>query len=135
MGANAVALWAAMGVLAKVVVLGLAAMLVALPVLAVKLGRRGKGAQALGTIAASAPLLGVFGTVVGLINACAGIAAQETVPMRVIAAGIGEALVTTALGLAIALAALWLRAAFDKPVAGCSGEAEGAGVPAADALS
>jgi len=117
MGANAVALWGAMGLLAKAVVLGLVAMLVALPVLAVKLGRRGQGAHALGTIAASAPLLGVFGTIVGLINACAGIAAQETVPLRVIAAGIGEALVTTALGLAVALAALWLRAAFDGTAA------------------
>ncbi len=113
MEANVFDLWAAMGILAKLVVLGLAAMLVALPVLAVKLARHGRGARTLGTIAASAPLLGVFGTVVGLINGCVALAVRETVAVRVVAAGIGEALITTALGLVIALAALWLRAAFE----------------------
>ena len=113
MGFNVVELWVAMGILAKAVVLALAAMLAALPVLAVKLARRGTGARTLGTIAASAPLLGVLGTVVGLMNACVWLATQESVPMRVVAAGIGEALLTTALGLVIGLAALWLRAAFE----------------------
>jgi hypothetical protein len=113
MDGNVLALWAAMGIMAKVVVLGLLAMLVALPVLAVKLARRGTGSRALGTIAASAPLLGVLGTVVGVMNACVFIAARETVPMGQIAAGVAEALLTTAVGLAIGLAALWLRAAFE----------------------
>ncbi len=132
MEGTVVELWVAMGILAKLVVLGLAAMLVALPVLAVKLVRRGNGARTLGTIAASAPLLGVFGTVVGLINASVGVAAQEAVPMRVIAAGVGEALVTTAIGLAVALAALWLRAAFEGFAPRRRGEAEEA---AAEVLS
>ena len=62
---------------------------------------------------ASAPLLGALGTVVGLMNACVFIAGRETVPMPQIAAGVAEALLTTAIGLAIGLAALWLRAAFE----------------------
>jgi biopolymer transport protein ExbB len=131
---NVMELWVAMGILAKVIVVSLAAMLVAVPVLGVRLARRREGGRALGTIAVSAPLLGVFGTVVGLINACAGIAARETVPMRVVAAGIGEALMTTALGLAIALAARWLRAAFDGTAARRGSGAE-AGVDPARALS
>ncbi len=113
MGAGLVELWLAMGILAKLIVLGLAVMLVALPVLAVKLARRGTGARTLGTIAASAPLLGVLGTVLGLMNASVFLSRQEEVPVRFIAAGVGEALLTTALGLVIGLAALWLRAAFD----------------------
>ena len=113
MEGNVLALWAAMGILAKAVVLGLVAMLIALPVMAVKLARGGTGSRALGTIAASAPLLGVLGTVVGVMNACAFIAGQEAVPLRQIAAGVAEALLTTAIGLAIGLAALWLRAAFE----------------------
>ena len=134
MDGNVLALWAAMGILAKVVVLGLIAMLVALPVLAVKLARRGTGSRALGTIAASAPLLGVLGTVVGLMNACVFIAGQETVPMPQIAAGVAEALLTTAIGLAIGLAALWLRAAFDGRAPGRRAEADAtdvapAGIP------
>jgi hypothetical protein len=128
MEVNVLALWAAMGILAKLVVLGLVAMLVALPVLAVKLARRGKGSRGLGTIAASAPLLGVLGTVVGLMNACVGIAARESVPLRQIAAGLAEALLTTAIGLAIGLAALWLRAAFEGRAPARGAEADvGAG--------
>ncbi len=113
MGLNVLELWVAMGILAKAVVLGLAAMLVALPVLAVKLARRGAGARTLGTIAASAPLLGVLGTVVGLMNACVFLSTRDSVAMPMVAAGIAEALLTTALGLVIGLAALWLRAAFE----------------------
>jgi hypothetical protein len=111
--ANVMELWVAMGILAKVIVLGLAAMLVAVPLLGVKLARRGEGGRALGTIVVSGPLFGVLGTVVGLMNACAGIAARGDVPLPVIAAGLGEALLTTALGLVIGLAALWMRAAFE----------------------
>ncbi len=113
MEANVLALWAAMGIMAKVVVLGLFAMVVALPILTVKLARRGKGSRGLGTIAVSAPLLGVLGTVIGLMNASVFVAGQESVPMRQIAAGLAESLITTAFGLVIGLAALWLRAAFE----------------------
>ena len=132
---NVVELWVAMGILAKVIVLGLAAMLAAVPVLGVKLARRGEGGRALGTIVASAPLLGVLGTVVGLMNACAGIAARGEVPLAVIAAGLGEALLTTALGLVIGLAALWRRAAFEGRPAGGGAVLEESGATTAGALS
>ena len=110
---NVVELWVAMGIVAKLVLLGLFAMVAALPILSVKLARRGEGARALGAIALSAPLLGAFGTVVGLINASAYLAQQESVPLPHVAAGVGEALVTTSIGLLIAIAAVWLRVAFE----------------------
>jgi biopolymer transport protein ExbB len=106
-------IWGEMGIFAKLVVLGLMAMVVALPVLAVKLARHGRGLRGLAAIAVSAPLVGALGTVIGLINASAYVAHQEHVPASQIAAGVGEALVTTAIGLAIAIVAIWLRVGFE----------------------
>ncbi len=135
MEANVLALWAAMGILAKLVVLGLLAMLVVLPVLTVKLARWGKGSRGLGTIAASAPLLGVLGTVIGLMNAGVAIASREAVPVRLIGAGFAESLVTTAFGLVIGLAALWLRAAFEGRASARRAEEASADVAAAATTS
>jgi flagellar motor component MotA len=102
-------LWVSMGIMGKLVVLGLAVMAVALPVLSVKLARRGEGARTIGAIAVCAPLLGVLGTVIGLINASVYLSHQPSVPVTQLAAGLAEALVTTPIGLAIGIAAVWLR--------------------------
>jgi biopolymer transport protein ExbB len=60
----------------------------------------------LGTIAAITPLLGLLGTVTGMISAFEAITAQGVGDARVLSGGIGEALITTAAGLIVAIPAL-----------------------------
>ena len=60
----------------------------------------------LGTIAAITPLLGLLGTVIGMIKVFAVITAQGVGEPRVLAGGISEALVTTAAGLTVAIPSL-----------------------------
>ncbi len=60
----------------------------------------------LGTIASSAPFVGLFGTVIGIIRAFADISRNAAGGPEVVAAGIAEALVTTAGGLLVAIPAL-----------------------------
>ena len=62
--------------------------------------------NALGTIAAISPLLGLLGTVIGMIKVFAVITAQGVGEPRVLAGGISEALVTTAAGLTVAIPSL-----------------------------
>ncbi|MEK9654776.1 MAG: MotA/TolQ/ExbB proton channel family protein [Halieaceae bacterium] len=62
--------------------------------------------NALGTIAAVTPLLGLLGTVVGMIGVFADITAHGTGNANVLAGGISEALLTTAAGLAVAIPSL-----------------------------
>ena len=60
----------------------------------------------LGSIAASAPFIGLFGTVIGIIKSFHQMALMGTGGFAVVAAGISEALVATALGLLVAIVAL-----------------------------
>jgi biopolymer transport protein ExbB/TolQ len=60
----------------------------------------------LGTVAGTAPFVGLFGTVVGIIKAFASIAANAGGGPEVVSAGIAEALITTACGLVVAIPAL-----------------------------
>jgi len=60
----------------------------------------------LGTVAASAPFIGLFGTVMGIIKSFHQMAIMGTGGFTVVAAGISEALVATALGLIVAIIAL-----------------------------
>lgn len=60
---------------------------------------------ALATIGVIAPLLGLFGTVLGIMNAFRAVAEEATVGPTVVAAGVAEALITTAFGLAIGVVA------------------------------
>ena len=62
--------------------------------------------NALGTVAAVTPLLGLLGTVTGIISAFNTINAQGVGDPRALAGGIGEALITTAAGLIVAIPAL-----------------------------
>ena len=66
-----------------------------------------KGVAALATIGATAPFVGLLGTVVGVINAFTGIAATGSGGIGAVSAGIAEALVETALGLVVAIPAVW----------------------------
>lgn len=61
---------------------------------------------ALGTIAAISPLLGLLGTVVGMIEVFAALMRDQAAEVAVLAGGISEALVTTAAGLTVAIPAL-----------------------------
>ena len=66
-----------------------------------------KGVAALATIGSTAPFVGLLGTVVGVINAFVGIAATGSGGIGAVSAGIAEALVETALGLFVAIPAVW----------------------------
>ncbi|MFV1996398.1 MAG: MotA/TolQ/ExbB proton channel family protein [Acidiferrobacterales bacterium] len=59
--------------------------------------------NALGTVAAITPFLGLFGTVIGMIDMFAGISTQGIGDPAVVAGGIAQALVTTAAGIAVAI--------------------------------
>ena len=67
-----------------------------------------KGIPSLATIGATAPFVGLLGTVVGVINAFAGIGSQGSAGLGAVSAGISEALIETALGLIVAIPAVWL---------------------------
>jgi biopolymer transport protein ExbB/biopolymer transport protein TolQ len=66
-----------------------------------------RGISSLATIGSTAPFVGLFGTVVGIINAFKGIAVEKSAGLGAVAAGISEALVTTAVGLFVAVPAVW----------------------------
>jgi biopolymer transport protein ExbB/biopolymer transport protein TolQ len=66
-----------------------------------------KGVSSLATIGATAPFVGLLGTVVGIITAFQGIAATGSGGLAAVSAGISEALVETALGLVVAIPAVW----------------------------
>jgi biopolymer transport protein ExbB len=65
-----------------------------------------RGVWILGTIGASAPFIGLFGTVIGIIKAFHQMAVMGTGGFAVVAAGISEALIATALGLIVAIIAV-----------------------------
>jgi biopolymer transport protein ExbB/biopolymer transport protein TolQ len=66
-----------------------------------------KGVNSLATIGTTAPFVGLLGTVVGVISAFVGIAATGSGGIGAVSAGIAEALVETALGLLVAIPAVW----------------------------
>jgi len=67
-----------------------------------------RGISSLATIGSTAPFVGLFGTVVGIINAFKGIATEKAAGLGAVAGGISEALVTTAVGLFVAIPAVWM---------------------------
>jgi len=66
----------------------------------------------LSAIKVTAPMLGLLGTLLGLINALAGVALAGVVDLRAVGAGAAEALLMTVLGLVIGLPAWWAHAFF-----------------------
>ena len=75
----------------------------------------------LGTVASSAPFIGLLGTVVGIIKAFESMAVAGTGGFAVVAAGISEALVATALGLAVAIIAVIFYNYFQTRIATLNG--------------
>ena len=67
-----------------------------------------RGVSGLATIGSTAPFVGLFGTVVGIINAFKGISQEKSTGLGAVAGGISEALVTTAVGLFVAIPAVWM---------------------------
>ena len=65
-----------------------------------------RGLSGLATIGSTSPFIGLFGTVVGILNAFQAIATQKTSGIGAVASGISEALVTTAFGLLVAIPAV-----------------------------
>ncbi|MFT4518516.1 MAG: biopolymer transport protein ExbB [Halioglobus sp.] len=88
----------------------------------------------LGTIAAVAPLLGLLGTVLGMIKVFAEIMTQGTGNASALAGGISEALITTAAGLTVAIPALIMHRYFVGRIDGIVVELEQEAIKLVDAL-
>jgi biopolymer transport protein ExbB/biopolymer transport protein TolQ len=67
-----------------------------------------RGVSNLATIGSTGPFVGLFGTVVGIINAFQGISTEKSTGLGAVAGGISEALVATAIGLFVAIPAVWM---------------------------
>jgi biopolymer transport protein ExbB/biopolymer transport protein TolQ len=67
-----------------------------------------KGLGNLATISTTAPFVGLFGTVIGIINAFRGMAISGSGGLGAVSSGIAEALATTAFGLFVAVPAVWM---------------------------
>jgi biopolymer transport protein ExbB len=77
-----------------------------------------RGTGVLATIGATAPFVGLFGTVWGIMNSFIGIAREHTTNLAVVAPGIAEALLATAFGLAAAIPAVVIYNMFARSIAG-----------------
>jgi biopolymer transport protein ExbB len=83
------------------------------------LGRKiSRGTGVLATIGATAPFIGLFGTVWGIMNSFIGISKSHTTNLAVVAPGIAEALLATAFGLAAAIPAVVIYNVFARSIAG-----------------
>jgi biopolymer transport protein ExbB len=69
------------------------------------------------SIGSLAPFIGLFGTVWGIMNSFVGIAKSQTTNLAVVAPGIAEALLATAIGLAAAIPAVLVYNAFARSIA------------------
>jgi biopolymer transport protein ExbB len=76
-----------------------------------------RGTALLATIGATAPFVGLFGTVWGIMNSFIGISKQHTTNLAVVAPGIAEALLATALGLVAAIPAVMMYNMFSRWIA------------------
>jgi biopolymer transport protein ExbB len=83
------------------------------------------GQVLLASIGATAPFIGLFGTVWGIYHALLGVAASGSIGIDKVAGPVGEALVMTAAGLAVAIPAVLAYNLFGKWIAACEAELEG----------
>jgi biopolymer transport protein ExbB len=82
-------------------------------------GRRmSRGTGVLATIGSTAPFVGLFGTVWGIMNSFIGISESQTTNLAVVAPGIAEALLATALGLVAAIPAVVIYNVFARSITG-----------------
>jgi biopolymer transport protein ExbB len=80
--------------------------------------RMTRGTGVLATIGSTAPFVGLFGTVWGIMNSFIGISEAQTTNLAVVAPGIAEALLATALGLVAAIPAVVIYNVFARSIAG-----------------
>jgi biopolymer transport protein ExbB len=83
------------------------------------------GQVLLASIGSTAPFVGLFGTVWGVYNALAGMALAGGISIDKVSGPIGEALVMTAAGIAVAVPAVLAYNAFGQRIAACEAELEG----------
>ncbi len=83
------------------------------------------GQVVLASIGSTAPFIGLFGTVWGIYHALLSISAAGTITIDRVSGPVGEALVMTAAGLAVAIPAVLAYNVFNKRVAACEAELEG----------
>jgi biopolymer transport protein ExbB len=84
------------------------------------------GTGILATVGATAPFIGLFGTVWGIMNSFIGISRAHTTNLAVVAPGIAEALLATAIGLVAAIPAVILYNQIGRSIAGYRALAQGA---------
>jgi biopolymer transport protein ExbB len=77
-----------------------------------------RGTGLLATIGATAPFVGLFGTVWGIMNSFIGISKAQTTNLAIVAPGIAEALLATAIGLVAAIPAVVIYNLFARAIAG-----------------
>jgi biopolymer transport protein ExbB len=80
--------------------------------------RMTRGTGVLATIGSTAPFVGLFGTVWGIMNAFIGISESQTTNLAVVAPGIAEALLATGIGLVAAIPAVVIYNVFARSIAG-----------------
>ncbi len=83
------------------------------------------GQVMLASIGATSPFIGLFGTVWGIYHALVGISAAGAISIEKVAGPVGEALIMTAAGLAVAIPAVLAFNLFGKWVSACEAELEG----------
>jgi biopolymer transport protein ExbB/TolQ len=83
---------------------------------AIKIAEFRRGLSGLATIGSTAPFVGLFGTVFGIIDAFVGMGTEQSSGISAVAGGIAEALVTTAVGLAVAVPVAWLFRYFNGKI-------------------
>ncbi|MDQ3134929.1 MAG: MotA/TolQ/ExbB proton channel family protein [Acidobacteriota bacterium] len=86
--------------------------------IAIKSAEFRRGLSGLATIGSTAPFVGLFGTVFGIISAFTGMKSAESAGIGAVAGGIAEALLTTALSLAVAVPSVWMFNYFTGKVDG-----------------
>jgi len=84
--------------------------------IAVKTAELKRGLAGLATVGSTAPFVGLFGTVVGIIGAFVALAQAESAGIGAVGAAIAEALVATAFGIGVAVPAVWLFNYFTNKV-------------------
>jgi biopolymer transport protein ExbB/biopolymer transport protein TolQ len=87
-----------------------------------------RGLSGLATIGSTAPFVGLFGTVLGIMNAFQASAPAKAAGIQSVASGISEALVTTALGLLVAVPAVWCYNYFTTKVENFDEEMENSSI-------
>ena len=92
--------------------------------IAVKTAELKRGLAGLATVGSTAPFVGLFGTVVGIIGAFNALRTNETAGIGAVGGAIAEALITTAGGILVAVPAVWLFNYFTNKVTSFSVEME-----------